>query len=308
MTLTDPTTATLTALTTVITHWADLRELIDTRAPATWPPVTPAEYAQLVQADADDAEAHAQQLVTIRHETGQLYYACAQCDRVGEGHAHPVRPDREPEQLGVRPDPLRLHILDTISSVETALLTLADQIAAEIQRAPIVSGRPSRLDPMQLEIERLAAHDARDPARWHYQGVRTTTMAAQWLRARVHGEPGPCTPLTDTHRGLIYGVAQEAARRVEQLVGSARRHDQLHRACPSCRGVLTLHHEGDEAPRVTCANGHDCAAAVRVIDGHRTWSTPAELAQLYVDLAATERRAKRAAAKARQRETAKSMS
>ncbi|MFF2522462.1 hypothetical protein [Streptomyces liangshanensis] len=303
MTTTD---TTIQALTTVITHWDDLRELVDTRAPASWPPVTPAEYAQLVQAEAADADAHAQQLVTIRHDSGQLYYACAQCDRVGEGHLHPVRADREPEQLGIRPDPLRLHILDTIRTVENTLLALADEIASEVQRASITTGRPSRLDPMQLDLVRMAAHDARDPARWRYnRGPRTAPAAAQWLRARVHDEPGPCAPLNDAQRELIHRIVEEAARRVEQLVGSARRHDQLHRACPSCRGALTLHHDGDEAPVVTCANGHDCAAPVRVIDGHRTWSTPAELAQLYVDLAAADRRVKKAAAKARQRDAAR---
>ncbi|WP_405676881.1 hypothetical protein OG292_19740 [Streptomyces sp. NBC_01511] len=300
MTTTDNT---IRALTTVITQWPTLRDLLDTRSPTTWPPADPAAYtAALDELDADEV-AHAQQLITIRHESGQLYYACVHCDRVGEGHAHPIREDRDTEQIGERPVPLRLHILDTTRAVETALLQLADDIASEIQRAAITSSRPSSLDPIQFDIERLAARDALDPARWRYnRSPRTATTAAQWLRSRAHGEAGPCTPLTDDHRQLLNHVATEAARRVEQLLGAERRHDVMPRPCPWCTGPLTLHHGGDEPEFVTCDNGHHCTAPVRVVDGRRIWSTPAELVQLYAALEASERRARRAAAKKRQRD------
>ncbi|TXL91927.1 hypothetical protein EW053_04625 [Streptomyces sp. IB2014 016-6] len=214
-----------------------------------------------------------------------------------------MREDRETEQIGERPVPLRLHVLDTVRAVETALLQVTDEIASEIQRAVITSGRPSSLDPRQFDIERLAAHDARDPARWRYnRGPRTATAAAQWLRARTHGEAGPCTPLTDDHRQHLHQVATEAARRVEQLLGVERRHDTMPRPCPWCNGPLTLHHGGGDEPEfVTCDNGFDCAAPVQVLDGRRVWSTPEQLVQLYVALEAAERRARRAAAKKRQR-------
>lgn len=298
------TTTTITSLTTVIDQWPALRALLTTRTTSTWPPADP------TSPEPDDEsldEGHAQTLVTTRHESGQLYYACAHCEHVGEAHDHPVRPDREADQLGDRPEPFRLHVLDTIHSIETALCTLADELAADIQRTAYASSRPSRLDPMQMLIERLAAHDARDPARWRYNRAnRTAPAAAQWLRARAHDEPGPCTPLTDTHRDTLARIAAGAAHRIERVLGAERRHDRLPRPCPWCAATLTLHHGGDEPEYVTCANGHDCHAAVgQVVEGHRTWATPTELVSLRLALTAAERRRKQAAAKKRQREAAR---
>ncbi|GGJ81860.1 hypothetical protein GCM10011583_11660 [Streptomyces camponoticapitis] len=272
MTTTD---STIRALTTVLTNWDSLRDLLDTRSPSVWPPADPAEYtAQLDQHDAAE--------VALTQEREHLVL----------------------REVGA---PLRLHVLDTMRTVETALLQVADEIASEIQRAAITSSRPSSLDPVQFDIERLAAHDARDPARWRYnRGPRTATAAAQWLRARAHGEAGPCTPLTDDHWQLLNRVASNAARRIEQLLGAERRHDAMPRPCPWCKGPLILHHGGvDEAEFVTCDNGFDCAAPVQVVGGRRAWSTPQQLVQLYAALEAAERRARRAAAKKRQRDASR---
>ncbi|MFF1416538.1 hypothetical protein [Streptomyces sp. NPDC058280] len=289
----------------LITTWPQLAELLTTRSADTWPPTSTAEYTKrLDEHDAAEVAAgrHAQQLVTIRHETGQLYYACTGCDHVGDGHQHPVRADRGDTGLGDRPVPLRLHVLDTMRAVTIAVTTVADQVAAEVQRAPITSNRPSSLDPRTMDIERLAALDARDPARWRHNRAadKSPVAAARWLLARLVGEAGPCTPLTIRHREQIANVAAEAARRIARALGSERRRDTMPRPCPWSGGVLTLHHGGIEPELVTCEHGHDCGAPVPVVDGRRTW-TGHELVELEAALAAGDVREKRRVAKARQR-------
>ncbi|MFD8970515.1 hypothetical protein ACFV0C_36935 [Streptomyces sp. NPDC059568] len=292
-------------LTSIITTWPHLQDLLTTRSADTWPPTSKAEYAkQLDEHDAAEVAAgrHAQQLATIRHESGQLYYQCAECNHVGDGHQHPVREDRADDGLGERPVPLRLHVLDTMRTVTIAVTTLADQIAAVVQRAPITSNRPSKLDPRTMEIERLAALDARDPHRWRHNrpADNSPVAAARWLLARLREEKGPCEPLRAHHRQHIAEVAAEAARRIARVLGSDRRHDPMPRPCPWSGGVLTLHHGGDEPEQITCEHGHDCGAPVPVVDGRRTWTGP-ELVELEKALDAADHRAKRAAAKRRQR-------
>ncbi|WP_046500765.1 hypothetical protein [Streptomyces odonnellii] len=289
----------------VITTWPQLTELLTTRNADTWPPNNKAEYTKrLDEHDAAEvaADRHAQRLATIRHESGQLYYTCTECGHAGDGHQHPVRIDRAEDGLGERPVPLRLHVLDTMRTVTIAVTAVADQIAAEVQRAPITSNRPSKLDPRTMEIERLAALDARDPLRWRHNRPAddSPVAAARWLLARLREEKGPCEPLRGHHRQRIASVAAEAARRIARVLGSERRHDPMPRPCPWSTGILTLHHGGTEPEQVTCEHGHDCAAPVPVVDGRRTWSGP-ELVELETALAAADRRASRAAAKRRQR-------
>src|SRR5579884_3218027 len=89
-------------LATVIRHWPDLAEALAARQADTWPPTM--GIARII--DAEDRE-------------------MAAAERAA---------DRNPEQIGVRPAPLRIHILDTMRTVEAALVHLADQVAADIQR------------------------------------------------------------------------------------------------------------------------------------------------------------------------------
>ncbi|MYT57694.1 hypothetical protein GTW29_13385 [Streptomyces sp. SID7834] len=306
----------------VVEHWDHLRSLLDSATPEVWPPLRPgAEYLRaLDEHDAAEVAAgrHGQQLVTTRHESGQLYYACAHCDRVGEGHEHPVRTDRTAEQLGERPVPLRLHVVDAIRTVELVLTSLADEIAADVQRdvySPPRWKRPEN-DPLGREMIAIAAQDDADPKRWRYNmSGRTAPRAAQWLLDRLVGEPGPCMPINDSQRERITRTAREAARRVERTIGSERRSVELSRPCPWCGGVLVMHTGATVETFVSCATGLvDCSAPApfSVDERRREWSTPEQLAALYVALDAAEqkrleaeRRAKRADDRRRQREAAR---
>jgi hypothetical protein len=259
-------------LTAVITAWPQLTDLLTTRSSPSWPPADRAAY--LRQLD--------------QHDAAEVAAARAA--------------DEGPLVLRETGAPLRLHVLDTMRMVTIVITTLADQIAAEVQRAPITSNRPSSLDPQTLEIERLAALDARDPDRWRHNRSADTSpvAAAEWLLARLTGEAGPCTPLTIRHREQIDRVAAEAARRIARVLGTERRHDPMPRPCPWSGGLLTLHHGGDQPEHVTCEHGYDCAAPVLVYEGRRTWTGP-ELVELEHALDAADQRAQRAAARARQR-------
>jgi len=311
-------------LQTVLDHWNHLRSLIDSNSGDVWPPRRPgAEYlSALDEHDAAEVAAqqltHAQQLITTRHPNGTINYECAHCDRVGEGDGHPLRLDRAVEQLGERPAPLRLHVVDACRAVEVALCALADEIAADIQRdsiKPLRRATPG--DTLGLELVRLAARDHADPQRWHYNLTerRTAMHAAKWLLARLGGEPGPCEPIHDGHRERITLYAREAARRIERVIGSDRRSVELPRPCPWCGGPLMMHTAPDADPVVSCATGLiDCRAPVpfHVDERRREWSTPEQLAALQVALDAAERRlveeerrAKRAEARRRQRSAAK---
>ncbi|MGW5132884.1 hypothetical protein [Streptomyces sp. NPDC004135] len=77
----------------------------------------------------------------------------------------------EPDQiqLGDRPVPVRLHILDTMRAVEAALVQCADGIAAAAQR---------------------------DPKHWRYTGRRTASRSVLWPLARIERAPGPYRRIT----------------------------------------------------------------------------------------------------------------
>lgn len=290
----------------VLDYWDHLRALLDTDGPApTWPPQRPgAEYlhalddqdaaevsaAQQLAAALAHALSHPQQLVTVRHESGQLYYQCAHCEHVGEGQAHPIREDRDPAQLGDRPVPIRLHVADACRAIEIALCGLADSIATR---------------------------DAIDPADWHHidRAQRTAPAAAGWLLARYGTGPA----VSASHRAervRIDGYAREAAARLDRVLGTGREAAPMPgRPCPWCGGELVLHTEAGTVVSVTCSTGLvDCNAPVRfdIERRARVWSTPEQLAGLQRALdaaearrAEAERRAKRTEARRLQRAAAK---
>ncbi|RPK76374.1 hypothetical protein EES45_23060 [Streptomyces sp. ADI97-07] len=278
----------------ILNHWDHLRDALDTTGPGgTWPPSRPgADYLRaLDQQDAADVSAeqslaaaiahavhHPQRLVTTRHHTGQLYYRCAFCEHVGEGLPHPVRPDRDPAQLGERPIPIRLHITDASRAIEIALCTLADSIAVR---------------------------DAVDPADWHQgnRGQRTAPTAAAWLLGRLGA--GPCCATHDADRARIDTYAREAAARLDRVLGTGRTSRVLPgMPCPWCAGDLVMHTEAGTVTSVTCATGLiDCSAPVPfdIELRARVWSSVEHLAALQRALDAAER--KRAEAEQRARRT-----
>lgn len=263
----------------ILDHWDHLRSALDTAGPGgTWPPARPgAEYLRALD-DQDAAEVslaavlahavdHPQRLVTVRHHTGQLYYACAFCEHVGEGLPHPVREDRDPAMLGERPVPIRLHIADACRAIELALCTLADSIAVR---------------------------DAADPADWYRadREQRTTPTAAEWLLTRL-GD-GPCCPTHDADRVRIGAYAREAAARLDRALGIGYTSRVLPgMPCPWCAGDLVMHTEAGTVMSVTCATGLiDCSAPVPFdVDRRaRVWSTVEQLAALQRALDAAERK------------------
>ncbi|MFF1498681.1 hypothetical protein ACFVZR_02085 [Streptomyces sp. NPDC058316] len=289
----------------VLDHWEHLRAALDTNGPGTtWPPARPgAEYLRALD-DQDAAEVsveqqlaaaiahaldHPQQLITTRHHTGQLYYRCAHCEHVGEGLPHPVREDRAPEQLGERPTPVRLHIVDACRAIEIALCMLADSIATR---------------------------DAVDPADWYGadREQRTAPAAARWLLTRL-GD-GPCCSTHDADRARIAEYAREAAARLDRVLGIGYTSARLPgMPCPWCGGDLVMHSEAGTVTSVTCATGLiDCSAPVPFdVDRRaRVWSSVEQLAALQRALDAAERkraeeehRAKRAEDRRRQRAAAR---
>ncbi|MFE0533809.1 hypothetical protein ACFW20_07145 [Streptomyces nigra] len=285
-------------LRVVVDHWQHLRALVDTSTPAVWtPPKDVADYLRKLD------EHHAAERALESVMTPAKWLA-----RPGEHDQDaPARPEREPLTLAEQPAPLRLHVVDACRAVEAALCAVADEIAAEVQRAPIKRlARSIPGDRVGLDLALLAARDEADPQRWHYNlGDRGAVRAAEWLISRLEGKPGPCMPLDDAQRARIGRIAREAARRIERTIGNDRRRGfPMDRPCPYCGASLTMHRGGSDAATVTCENGLDCGAPVPVVDGRRTWAAPHELASLERALEAAAHRAKRAAAKRRQRAAA----
>jgi hypothetical protein len=282
-------------LRVVVDHWQHMRALVDTSTPAVWtPPKNVADYLRNLD------EHHAAERALESVMTPAKWLA-----RPGEHDQDAsARPEREPLALAEQPAPLRLHVVDACRAVEVALCSVADEIAAEVQRAPIKRlPRSIPGDRVGLDLALLAARDEADPQRWHYNlGDRSAVRAAEWLISRLEGAPGPCMPIDDAQRERIGRIAREAARRVERTIGNDRRRGfPMERPCPYCGASLTMHRGGGDAPTVTCENGDDCGAPVPVVEGRRTWAAPHELASLESALEAAAHRAKRAAAKRRQR-------
>jgi hypothetical protein len=177
-------------------------------------------------------------------------------------HAH----DRDPLQLGDRPVPVRLHILDIMRQVEDALVQCADDIAAAAQRAPIAgpTARRTAVAPYLTQREadiaaadrhrraELARADLVDPRRWRYTGDRRTAPhAALWLLARVQRAPGPCRRITEQEEQRIGHVAAGAAARVERALDIAAQQRTLEQRC-ACGGAIDVHGGEGRAPLAHC--------------------------------------------------------
>lgn len=199
---------TTTHLHTVVLHWADLHEAAGT-------PSTIGAFGLGLRgylARLDDAE----QQEYDRHQAAALRAL-----------------ERDPIQLGTRPVPVRLHILDTMAGIHTDLLACADTIAETVQRQPIRPPAPRRAAVARTRADRLAwedharrmkaaQDDAADRRRWRWTGPRPDApYTALWLLGRVQGAPGPFRPLTGVEADRIATVARSAAGRVERALDIA---------------------------------------------------------------------------------------
>lgn len=232
-------TTTATNLRTVALHWVDLHEAVG----------QPTQYgafglglrgylARLDQADAEQLEYEAHQAAHLRSL------------------------ERDPIQLGDRPTPVRLHILDTMRAVEGVLVACADDIARTAQRTPISAPAARRADYRTLREARIAhqerqrqqhlAHaDAVDPRRWRYTGQRTAPYAALWLLARVERAPGPCRRITEQETKRIGTVAASAAERIERALDIASQSRTLEQRC-GCGGAIDVHGGEGRPPLAHC--------------------------------------------------------
>lgn len=167
--------------------------------------------------------------------------------------------ERNPAQLGQRPAPVQLRILETKRTIEAALAECADQTAAAVQIEPIPF--PTRNWPAADRARRttMARADLADPRRWRFRG--TTPRApytALWLLARVEHRPGPCRRLTDQHHQHIANVAREAVHRIEAALDTVEQRRELgaEHPCP-CGGVIEVYGGAGATP---CARCTQCGA------------------------------------------------
>ncbi|MEV7867452.1 hypothetical protein AB0P17_15425 [Streptomyces sp. NPDC088124] len=262
-----PRPATAQHLWTIARHWPDLAEALTTRT-ATWPPAM--GIAALAHpADSEEAEA-----ATWRAEALRLL-------------------ERSPDQPGWTAAPLHLGVLDTIATVEGALIELADQTADAVQRPqtspppprrattrPGTAGAPGGFDfpahATTVQARRVQEHedrrralaamrDARDPRRWQLPasgqgapqadwGRRTGDRAALWLLARVQHAPGPVRRrLNPLETARITTVAATAARMVERALDLGAERARIAVPCPHCGGTVTMYGGSGVAPGAHCA-------------------------------------------------------
>lgn len=162
------------------------------------------------------------------------------------------RADSSPDALGTRPVPLRIHILDTMRTVETALVECADQTAGSIQR-PVMGLLPATYPAAdRARRELLVMQDRQDPRRWSWTGGRPTApYAALWLLARVQAAPGPFRPLTVLQLDHITAVARTAADRIEQALDIAAQRKTLERR-HDCGGRIDVHGGEGRPPLAHC--------------------------------------------------------
>jgi hypothetical protein len=235
-------TTTATHLRTIALHWTDLHE-------AAGQPTTIGAFGlglrgYLARLDAADAD----QIEYERHQA-----------------AHLRTLERDPIQLGTRPVPVRLHILDTMRAVEAALVACADDIAHAVQRTPIAgpTARRTAIAPYATQREadiaaadrtrraQLAHADLVDPRRWRYTGRRTAPYAALWLLARIERAPGPCRRLTADEEQRIGTVAAGAAERIERALDIAAQRRTLEQPC-ACGGAIDVHGGEGRLPVAHC--------------------------------------------------------
>lgn len=239
-------------LITVITHWRDLDDALG--APAIRDGFGQGLRQYLARLDEEPDELHHQHLTTIPLANDRVTYACAHCDHVGDGHAHTRSEDRDPAQLGARPLPLRVTILDTMEAIHAQLLECADAIAEHVQR-PVMGLLPagySLADRQRREL--LAMRDRHDPRRWRWTGTRPTApLTALWLLGRIQAAPGPFRPLTEAHRDRIASVARGCARQVETALDIAAVVAPITKPCPDCGGGLRVHGGAGADPTAHCS-------------------------------------------------------
>ena len=235
-------TTTATHLRTIALHWTDLHEAAGT--PSQIGAFGLGLRGYLARLDQADAE----QLEYERHQA-----------------AHLRSLERDPIQLGDRPVPVRLHILDTMRAVEAALVQCADDIAHAAQRAPIPMPAARKVDGSTYRSMReariahedrqrrtqLALADQRDPKRWRYTGRRTAPHAALWLLARVERMAGPCRRITDAEEHRIGTVAAGAADRVERALDIAAQKRTLEQP-HDCGGQIDVHGGEGRLPVAHC--------------------------------------------------------
>lgn len=231
-------TTTATHLRTIARHWTDLRD-------AAGQPVQVGAFGLGLRgylARLDDAE----QLEYERHQA-----------------AHLRSLERDAIQIGERPVPVRLHILDTMHVIEAALTACADDIARQVQRPPMAMPSARRADYRSEREARLAYEDRQrraalatadlaDPKRWRHTGQRDATRAALWLLARVEYLPGPCRPIDEQQAKRIGVVAAGAAERVERALDIAAQTRTLAQRC-ACGGEIDMHGGEGRTPVAHCA-------------------------------------------------------
>ncbi|MGW6455013.1 hypothetical protein ACWF94_03660 [Streptomyces sp. NPDC055078] len=215
-------TTTATHLRQIVLTWPDLTDALGTPTQHSWPPAGLRTYLAAIEAaDAEDA--------------------------------HVLRAlERSPEQIGVRPVPIRLAVHDTMRAIEAALAACADIVAADVQIEPIPfpGGEWPAAD--RARRETAARADVADPRRWRFRGnTPRAPYTALWLLARVEGRPGPFRRLTDTRRQHIGAVARGAAERIEQVLDTGERTARLAQPCP-CGGQLTIHGGAGTSPTAIC--------------------------------------------------------
>ncbi|MFJ5638678.1 hypothetical protein [Streptomyces sp. NPDC093223] len=212
-------------LQTVINHWADLQTALATPQADTWPPVM--GIARLHDHLKADEAAHKQRAL-----------------------------ERSPDQLGATAAPLRITILDTMTSIDRRLVDAADIIASHVQRDPVPSSvrvaGPG--DDVALALRTLILKDEADARRWSYTDprYRTAPYAAAWLLARHDGAPGPFEKLTPRAQDAIATAARWAADQIAQALEMVRKTQVLERPCPHCRGQLRIEGGDGQLPTVKC--------------------------------------------------------
>lgn len=223
-------TTTAQHLRTITLHWTDLTQALATTGTATWPPAGRMNdyLASIDRADEEELEAERHRALALRTL------------------------ERDPTQIGETRPPLRIAVLDTMRTVEAALVTTADQVAAVVQRSPMPFAPSSWPAADRMRRDQLARADSADPRRWRYSGRRTATYAGLWLLARVRRAPGPFIALPDREARLIANVAAGAAERVERALDVAARIAPLARPCPDCGGGIEMHGGAGASPVAHC--------------------------------------------------------
>ncbi|MFF9844636.1 hypothetical protein [Streptomyces sp. NPDC013740] len=139
--------------------------------------------------------------------------------------------ERSPDQLGARPVPISLPVLDTMRTVEAVLHETADQIASANQFG-----------------------SSPHPHRWHYTGRRPgAAWTALWLSARASGVFWPGRALTEPQARHLGHVAREALHRVETALDLATGTRELaaEHTCP-CGGRIVITGGAGDQPTARC--------------------------------------------------------